>query len=309
MKPIRSPIIPGTPKDRTGAQHIIRRAEKEIDRRFDGLLSDVVAVFESISTYRANEVSVVYGFTTEELQRVSQALDEALQRWIETGRTPESFWWYGYEDEASRLGVAQSVANLSKLSEVYAATRTLQTIIYSAPYRNRMAVAQFKSYEHWTGLQAQAKTELSQIIGRAVVDGKNPRAVVTEIAERLDVTRSRAKQYAQTDITDTLRQARWAEADDAEQALGMRIEMLWTSALKPTTRHWHASRNGKAYTTAEVREFYSNDGNRYNCYCSQTECLVDSKGKPILTDIARTKLEQQRVAWLKAYGTGKKQPS
>ena len=112
-------------------------------------------------------------------------------------------------------------------------------------------------------------------IGRAVVDGKNPKAARAEIMERLDVGRSKAMAYAQTDITDTLRQARMAEADYAQEQFGMAIGLLWTSALIPTTRPWHASRNGKVYTSAEVTAFYGQRGNRYNCRCGVIQLSGD----------------------------------
>jgi len=65
--------------------------------------------------------------------------------------------------------------------------------------------------------------------------------------------------------------------------LGIKTGMLWTSALIPTTRSWHAAKNGKVLTTAEVKAFYSVNGNRYRCRCAQTEALLDADGKPILT--------------------------
>lgn len=62
-------------------------------------------------------------------------------------------------------------------------------------------------------------------------------------------------------------------------------ERLRTSAQLPTTRPWHASRHGRGvYNTAQVREFYEQRGNRYNCHCSQTGCLLDSDGRSIFTE-------------------------
>ncbi|MDO8251413.1 MAG: phage minor head protein [Rhodoferax sp.] len=298
-----NPIISGSAKDRTGASRIIRRALTEIDRRFKGLQVDVLALFDRVPVYALNDefAQVLYGLTPEQMAMLSAELQAAVERWIANGREPAyALWWAPYETEALHLGTAQTAANLSNLSPVYAASRSIEAIVYSAPYANRLAMAQIKSQEHWTGLAATQKSELAQIIGRAVVDGKNPKAVRTEIMERLDVTRSKAAQYAQTEITDTLRQARWAEADYASESLGIKIGLLWTSALKPTTRSWHASRNGKVYTTEEVKAFYSVNGNRYNCYCGNTEALLDADGAPILTDRLKASMLAEREAWQKA---------
>lgn len=298
-----NPIIPGTPKDRTGAAGIIRRALREIDRRWSGLQAEVLAIFGRIPVYALNDKSerVAYGLSPEQMAALSAELQAAVERWIASGRDPANMlWWSAYVAEAQQLGAAQTAANLAALSPAYAAARSIEAIVYSTPYQTRLAMAQLKSYEHWSGLATQQRTELAQIIGRAVVDGKNPTTVVTEIAERLGVSRSKAAQYGQTDVTDTLRQARMAESDDAAESLGMRIGLLWTSALVPTTRPWHASRNGKVYTSDEVRLFYEQRGNRYNCRCACTEALLDADGKPILTDGLKLKMLKEREAWEKA---------
>ena len=311
MKPTRaqpSPIIPGNREDRTGTAGIERRAVAEIRKRYKGLRADVLALFDSIPILTGNDaatdaVRTIYQMTPEQLSRLSAELQVALDRWIANGRDPANIFWFGaYDAEATQLGTAQSVANLTRLSEAYAATRTLQEVIYSDAYRTRLAAAQMRSLEHWTSLSAGMRSELSSIIGRAVVDGKNPRAVRREIAERLDVSMSRATQYAQTEITGALRDARAAEADYAADAFGLKLALLWTSALVPQTRPWHASRNGKTYSTAQVREFYSQRGNKYNCRCATTEVILDDSGKPMITKNARATLQAEKAAWFSKYG-------
>ncbi|MDH4481753.1 MAG: phage minor head protein [Rhodoferax sp.] len=295
-----NPIIPGTVKDRTGSSRILRKAIAEINKRYAGLLADVQGVFDRIPVYAINDVSdrVLYGLTPEQLQSISLELVAAYERWLAAGRDPAySFWYSAYVEEAAQLGTAQSVVNLSAISPAYAATRTIESVIYSTPYKTRLGMAQIRSLEHWQGLAAQQKADLAQIIGRAVVDGKNPKAVRTEIMERLEVSRSRAASFAQTDITDTLRQARMAEADYSSAELGLKIGLLWTSALLPTTRATHAARSSKVFTSAEVKEFYSRDGNRYRCHCSVTETLLDAEGKPILTDKLKAAMLKEKATW------------
>lgn len=309
--PARNPAIPGTSTDRTGSAGILRRAVADIRRRFAGLQRDVLAIFNGIRILEpppglpaaVNDASgaaprTLYALTPDELAAVSLALQQAIERWIANGRDPANLlWWAAYDAEAAQLGTAQTVSNLTNLSAAYAASRTLQQVVFSEAYRNRVAMAQVKSYEHWTGLTAGMRSELSQIIGRAVVDGKNPRAVRAEIMERLDVSKARAIGYAQTDITDTLRQARWAESDYARDELGVNTGLLHTSAFLPTTRQSHAARHGKVYTSDEVREWYGRDGNRYRCHCAQTECLLDAEGRPILTDALKATMAKERAAW------------
>jgi len=297
-----NPIIPSSNNDRTGTMPILRRAVREINRRWAGLQADVLTAFEAIPAYAINAGETVdlyrYGLTADQMSKLSVELQAAVERWIADGRDPANlFWWSQYVSEAQQLGTAQSVANLSSLSPAYAAARNIATVIYSEPYVQRLAVAQFKSYEHWTGLAAAQKSELAQVIGRAVTDGKNPKAIADEIKERLGVSLSKAKQYAQTDVTDTLRQARWAESEQAQEDFGIKVGLLWTSALLPTTRASHAAKHGRIMTAAAVKEFYNRDGNRYNCHCSQTEALLDADGKPILTPKLKAKMQGEKLKW------------
>ena len=305
--PVRNPIISGTTTDRTGAAGIMRRAAAEIRKRWAAAQRDIIVAFDIIPVYSVNDdrgPSVRYGLTPQQMAGIAEELQATLARWIAAGRDPANlFWWDRYSEEAAHLGTAQSAANLAQLSPAYAASRTLESIIYSEPYRNRVATAKFKSYEHWTGLAAEERSVLAQLIGQAVADGKNPRAVRTAIAERMGVSKAKALSYAQSDITDTLRQAKMAEADEATE-FGIKLAMLWTSALIPTTRPWHASRSGRTYSTAECRAFYAERGNRYNCRCSVTECLLDEEGRPVLTKSAQGKLANERKTWQSRYDKG-----
>lgn len=301
----KNPLIPGNPRDRTGTAGILRRAIADIHRRFAGLQRDALAVFARIPIYAANDKGsdtaedlVHYGATAQVLDQTMIDLQAALDRWILDGReTSHVAWWDVYHEEAAQLGTAQAATNLANLSPAYAAARSLETVVFSEPYRLRAELARTRTNEYWTGLAAQARSDLAGVIGRAVVDGKNPKAVVTEITERLGVSRSRARLYAQTDITNTLREARWAEDDAAESELGVRTAELWTSAFLPTTRSWHASRSGKVYSREEVRAFYAANGNRFRCHCAQTACLLDADGKPILTKYLQSAMANERNTW------------
>lgn len=301
----RNPIVPGTLKDRTGAAGILRRAGAEIRKRCAGLEAEVLAIFDRVQIYGANDTAdrVLYALTPAQMEALSLELAAALRRWVADERDPAHIaWWSDYVAEASQLGAAQSVANLTQLSTSYAASRALETVIYSTPYKNRLAMAQIKGMDHWTGLAATQRAELSSIIGRAVVDGKNPRAVRKEIQERLEVSKGRALGYAQTEVTGVLREARWAEADHAREEMGINTGLLWTSALLPSTRAHHAALNGKVRTTEQVRDFYASGGNRYRCHCAQTECLLDADGKAILTKGLQSKMANERARWNSLYG-------
>ena len=297
----KNPKRVGTADDRTGARQIAGAALVDIRRRYRALTRRVIAAFELIPVYRVNAPEDdydrhAYGATPDMIGRTLSEIQAAIDEYLGALRQEDA--WYGiYIEQSMQLGAAQSVANLTALSEGYAAVRTLRDVIFSPAHALRVDMAKLKSYEHWSGVSAEVRQEMAQIIGRAIADGKNPKAVVTEIKDRLNVSRSKAAQYAQTDITDTLRQSRWAEAEHARDSLGIRLALLWTSALKPTTRPWHASRHGRVYTPGQVRAFYGERGDRYNCFCSQSECLMDEAGKPILSDQLKKAMRGEIAAW------------
>lgn len=244
---------------------------------------------------------LTYGIMPAILDIFLLEIAAAMDRWVQSDKEPkELFWWNPFVEQAAALGALQSVTNLANLSVAYATSRSFDQVIRSEPYLTRVALARMKSYEHWTRLRAEGQSRLAGIIGRAVADGLNPKAARTLIVEGLGATRSKAAQYAQTDITDTLRQARWAESEAAQVQYGLKIGMLWTSALLPTTRVSHATRDGRVYSIDEVRAFYSQSGNRYNCHCGQTECLLDASGKPILTDGLKRAMADEFSAWEKS---------
>jgi hypothetical protein len=152
------------------------------------------------------------------------------------------------------------------------------------------------SYESWKGLSDKTRADLAGIISEAVAAGRNPKTVVTSIAERLGVSRSAAENIAQTEITGALRSARWDEADIAKRELGLETSLLWISALIPTTRRTHAANHNQVLTTDYVRDFYSRDGNRYRCLCSQTEVIL-VRGKPEIPSRVREALAKEKADW------------
>lgn len=58
--------------------------------------------------------------------------------------------------------------------------------------------------------------------------------------------------------------------------LDISTAIVWESALMATTRPWHAALHGKIVDEKFIQEFYSEDGNRYNCYCLQKPIILQN---------------------------------
>ena len=247
--------------------------------------------------YRVNAGKFIYDMTPRELAELLEAVQSILDQFLLEGGE-QNQWAMDYVVAEAQRGTREAFNNLSQQSQVYASQTSLQQLLSSPGYQNQIASARLTTFSDWKGISDAARTDLAGIITDAVARGVNPRETASVISKRLDVSMSRAKAIAQTEQVGALRQAQWNETDWAADRLGLNAGLLWLSALKPTTRLWHASRHGKVYTTEEVRDFYSEMKNRANCYCSQIPVLLNDDGS-IFNEGLADKLAKERKQWEK----------
>ncbi|WP_313124864.1 phage minor head protein, partial [Pseudescherichia sp.] len=158
-------------------------------------------------------------------------------------------------------------------------------------------------FEEMKNLSARTKSDMARILTDGIGRGQNPRDIAKRLTEQTGMEIGRAKRIARTEITTALRRARWDESDEAEAQYGIMTRQMHLSALSPTTRRKHALRHGHLYTTEEVRDWYSVDGNAINCKCTQVAVLVDADGRPLnpnVIDMAKKRLEKAQQAGLVA---------
>jgi len=246
--------------------------------------------------YQVNAGSYIYDMTAAQLadllQRVQLILDDAL---LDGGS--QNLWALEYVAAEYERGTQQAFTNLSVQSAVYEQQTTLAQLLSSPAYQNQVAAAYVSTYSDWKGISDAARADLANVISNSIGRGVNPRETARIISQRLDISMARAKNVAQTEQVGALRKAQWQEADWARERLGLNTALLWLSALKPTTRSWHAARHGRAYTTEEVEAFYATNGNRYDCYCSQIPVLL-SDNRNIFNEGLANKLKKERNQWV-----------
>jgi len=245
--------------------------------------------------YQVNAGKFIYDMTPQELAELLETVQGILDDYLLEGGENNQ-WAMDYIVAEAQRGTLEAFNNLSQQSPYYASQTTLQQLLSSPGYQNQIASARLTTFSDWKAISDAARADLTGIITDAVARGVNPRETASVISKRLDVSMSRAKAIAQTEQVGALRQAQWNETDWAADRLGLNTGLLWLSALKPTTRSWHASRHGKVYTTEEVRDFYAVNGNRYNCYCSQIPALLSDDGS-IFNEGLADKLAKERKTW------------
>lgn len=250
------------------------------------------------SLYQVNAGKYIYDMTAAQLADLLQVVQAILDDELLEGGS-QNLWAMDYVTAEYERGTLNAFTNLSLQSPVYASQTTLQQLLSSPGHLNQVAAARLTTFSDWKVISDTTRGDLTNIITDAVARGVNPRETAGVISKRLDVSMSKAKTIAQTEQVGALRQAQWNETDWAADRLGLNTGLLWLSALKPTTRTWHASRHGKVYTTEEVRDFYAENGNRYNCYCSQIPVLLNDDGS-IFNEGLADKLKKERQQWSEA---------
>lgn len=293
---------------------------RDIENRYYGIKTDIRQLFDSQLTgttsthnsafksaiicnndegppslYWVNADEYSYDLDGTALANLFQRLQEILDKWLLEGG-PTLIWAGQFVATEYQRGTKYAFTSLAKQSDEYSSRTALSELLFSPEYQRRVGIAYAQTYSDWTGISDAARADLANVISDAVARGINPRETAKIVSDRLDVSMSKAFNMAQTEQVGAYRKAIWDENDDVQQRLGLRTKLLWLSALKATTRAWHASRHGSTYTTEEVKDFYGRAGNRYHCYCSQTPILVDVYGNPLNTTLVE-RLDKERVQW------------
>ena len=250
-------------------------------------------------TLYAVNADVSYDIGSSSYKRLLAEVEAIIDSILMSGGKRNLFFYEFLEAESKR-GTKDAFNNLAAQSTLYTEKASLMKVLTSKPFITSLSIAESASWTSWKGLAEKAKGEIANILKDSIIRGVSTRDASRLIQKRLDVSRSDARRIAQTSLLGTYREANRKENERADDQYGIRTEMLWTSALIPTTRPWHASRHGKVYTREEVEEFYSRDGNRYNCYCAQTAVLIQ-EGEPVISQVALKKMNKEKKAWDKTH--------
>ncbi|ELI8005642.1 phage head morphogenesis protein [Yersinia enterocolitica] len=247
------------------------------------------------SLYQVNAGTFIYDMNAQQLAALLERIQTILDDYLLEGNG-QSIWSLQYISDEYQRGTLNAFTNLSVQSQVYAQQTTLSALLSTPAYQNQIAAAFISTYSDWKGISDAARADLANIISDSIGRGVNPRETAGIISKRLDVSMSSAKRIAQTEQVGALRKAQWQETDWAKERLGLNTAVLWLSALKPTTRAWHASRHGKIYTVEQVEAFYAENDNWYHCYCSQIPALLNDDGT-LYNEGLTDKLAKERKQW------------
>lgn len=301
------PKIPVSKTDPVGANRRLSKANKQIEARYKRLKSSVIDLFRTVPVTAVNAQDAYgyrYDFSAIRAAQFNEALQQLIDEILLDDTQPMNagqFWMSIAVADAYAAGTIEAQQQLATMSPTYAEQRTITDIIYSAPYIQRLSIANAATYGDWVGLSDAVRNDLSQIIMNAIAVGANPRDIESDIATRVGVSESRAKNIAQSELTGILRKSQADEVQESKVLLGLNSALFWISALLPTTRLTHAIRHARVFSPEQCEEFYSKDGNRYRCHCGQTPCMLDDKGNVIMLESSLERMIGVKDKWLAAY--------
>ena len=292
----RPAILPTSKTDPTGVERLERGAIREFQRRLRRVAGAYIAALNRIPAEPAVNRRYVFRLESTLLAVVFAQADVATDAELLEGGERNLWFFESFVGIADRRGTAQAFANLSQQSDVYRAGRVdLASLLQSPPYQARIALVRARQFEEMKGLTAQVKADMARVLSDGIGRGLNPLEVARNLNEQVGLEMSRARRIARTEIPMALRRARWDERDAAADAYGLDSKLMHISALSETTRATHSERHAHLFTSDEVRDWYSQDGNAINCKCSQVEVLVDEEGKPLVPQIVE-RAKQNKAA-------------
>ena len=286
------PIVPRSQSNPVGQSRRVGKVTRVITKDLSVVRGWLLQRLKSIPTQRvplANQSRYEYLIDLEVLRQLIEELKERMG--VPGSETVQQAVKAAYQE-----GTARAATNLSGITEEY--TRDVTSVLASSQYQARAALAGARVFEQMEGFARDTAAALARVIMQGVEEGKSPTKVAREIRTQFGVAKSRATRIARTEVIGALRRGRLDEADTAEQMFGFKIGMLWFSALADSTRKTHARRHGGTYTTSEVRDFYSRDGNAINCLCSQVEVVIE-KGDDGVPDKVKQRTKRQKAKWQK----------
>lgn len=225
-------------------------------------------------------VAGVYSFELTPEQVIG--IGEDIRELIESGINGERWLMDSYVQPSYAAGASRAWGTLSVQSEVYRTTLPQFTnVLMSQPYQTRLALTGARVFEEMEGFAGDLGNKLAATLSRSVADGLGARDVAKQIKQNFDVSESRALRIARTEVNTALNRARMDEAQAAEGMLGLEVKLMHISAFMPTSRPWHIARHGTLHTPAAQRQWWSEDGNSINCFCTTVEVIIGPDGKPL----------------------------
>lgn len=293
------PIAPRSKTNPSGTTRLIQGAERQLRKRLKSVRDGAIAWLERqpliVTEMNSRQYNAAYyEFRLDDLALInlSDELDRLISLYVyNPTESRRQYFMSQYATLAYEEGTAGAIENIS--AQV-AYPITVEQVVTSQPYQDRIAVTSSRVFEQMAGFSAAMKADLSRILTEGMTEGKSPRVIASQIRDQMNTEYSRAKRIARTEINNAHRQAIYSEDLRADR-LRVQTRIMHFSALIPgRTRKTHAERHGKIVTREEEQEWYSKDANSVNCLCTPLSVVTDIHGKPISEAFVKRQLEARK---------------
>lgn len=335
MMQIRA-ILPRDAKDPAHQFPNLRNSNRQLDRRYDVIQKRMNEFVRGLKSLRVNSASTYRQPTelerrerTENIWEPVLATNEYIyeldaSRYMQIDRFIEQLiyeqllgtqngvytprWWLNLnlekaytdsiEEVVKEVNVSARTDEVSPQLSQQMSQMTPESLLFSPPVQRRLGLVYARVFNEMKGLSDESKVDLAETLTRAMSDGVGIPEINKRVKKRLQVSYSRARRIARTEILNAYRSATADETRSINEELtqdeNVEFRLLWFSALAPTTRRWHAAEHGEIKTREWVKDFYSRDANAINCLCAQRPILVFKKsGEPIAQKALVKRLKEQ----------------
>lgn len=303
--------------DPTGQASRRRKATRSLDTRLTKAEQRIKPLVRALQPERrtvtpirnADQPTIIYdyGMTPAEILDLERQIRAILNQELGTegDRVEPDWFWYDQIEPPYRQGTLEELNRINQLIAAAIIAKAIPTDGFIQPvtvesvtgddraYRvplNNLVAADYSTIK---SLSDRTAAQVIQVINSGVNAGISRDAIVDDIVDRFDVSRSNAKRIADTEINKAFNNGKLNATSEVERRTGVRTGVLHISALLPTTRDAHAARHGNAYTVEDQLRWWDSGVNRINCKCSTNAVLIDQQGNIIQTQDQAT-LEAER---------------
>lgn len=293
------PVAPRSKTNPSGTTRLIQAAEKQLKSRIKSVRDGVIDWINSrpytvieVNSLHCNVSFYEFALDPYTVDQMDLELDRLIRLYIfNPSDSLRSYFMSQYAMIAYEQSTTAAISNISAQVDYGV---TVEQVLTSQPYSDRLSVTANRTFEEMAGFGGDMKAALNRIMTDGMSAGNSPMTIARQIRDSLDQKYRRAKTIARTEINNAHRQALYQEDLRAER-LGVTTRLMHFSALIPgRTRKTHAQRHGWIGTRAEEQEWYSKDGNAINCLCTPLTVVTDIHGKPISEKFVQKQVDARK---------------
>lgn len=308
-----NPVIPKNPSDPAHQQGNVGKAQRDLKKRYSVINKQMMTLVKQQKNYQSLATNAYYKYEISSARYdsinlfIQQLLNEQLLG-NPQGVLSNQWFFQSYLSKAFNDGVRDSIQSAKNLSDpnivgddISQMIRNIDEDAFNPLMINRLGLIYSRAFNEMKGLTESSRVDLAETLTRGMSDGLGISEISRNIRGRVNVSFSRAQRIARTEILNAYRTGSREQNKDINENIysdsDWKMDLLWWSALTSTTRTTHAAKHGLVYTSQEVEEFYSKDGNAINCYCNQSPALVNRKTGEIYQKDLQEDMKEQKKEW------------